>query len=198
MRPDHDDDDAHLEELRGACRERPKHLPSRLELGDLLMARGDAEAALEVYEEALRLKPSYSKARRKVEEARKLAPPPTTTVAGSSVVTVFETRAEEAAALRARGNQYFNNQCYEQAWDCYDRAIDLLKREGVGDAKLHTNRAACLLTAGRWVAAAYDGVVSIELDPEWCVLRRPPRRYSSVLLGGRVTGARRVRSAMLS
>lgn len=163
-----EESDIELERLRQECRERPKHLPSRLALGDYLLELGNVTAALNVYQEALRLKPSYGKAKRKVEEAqaRLLASTSPESPASLACVT-FQSKADEAAALRSQGNSHFNNQCYEAAWDCYDRAIELLKREGKADAKLHTNRAACLLVGGRWVAAAYDGVISIELDPEW-------------------------------
>lgn len=173
-RVEDEESNSELERLRLECRERPKHLPSRLALGDFLLELGDVTAALNVYQEALRLKPSYGKAKRKVEEAQArllaaavAASSSSPDCPSSSACVTFQSKADEAAALRSQGNSHFNTQCYEAAWDCYDRAIELLKREGQADAKLHTNRAACLLVGGRWVAAAYDGVKSIELDPEW-------------------------------
>ena len=51
------EEDADLWELRDECRENPKNLPLRISLGDLLMERGDPRAALDVYREALRMKP---------------------------------------------------------------------------------------------------------------------------------------------
>ena len=77
----------------------------------------------------------------------------------------------EAARLKAKGNSCFNNGCYVDAWENYSDAIDCLAAAGVAgraeDAKLHTNRAACLLTADRWVPAAHDGARAISLDAEW-------------------------------
>lgn len=133
--------------LRRECEENPKHLPSRLELGDLLMEQGDFAAALEVYSEAVELKPTYTKAVKKKESAEKMC--------------------SDVNWLRDRGNELFNKRRYESAWQMYDRAIELLKARGERDAKLHTNRAACLLTEERWVAASFDGVMSIQIDPEW-------------------------------
>ncbi|KAJ8602160.1 hypothetical protein CTAYLR_003513 [Chrysophaeum taylorii] len=155
--------EAEIDDLRAQCRANPKHLPLRLELGDLLLGRGDPRGALEVYREALRLKPSYTKAQRKVREAEALCPE----IQKEQACVPYATRAAQAAALRAEGNRQFNLQCFEKAWECYSEAIDILKAEGSGDAKLHTNRAACLLTAERWVPAAFDGVMAIELDPDW-------------------------------
>ena len=163
---------------RDECREKPKNLPLRLSLGDLLMERGDPRGALDVYRAAVRMKPSYSKANRKVAEAEaacaELAPEeePTDDGGGGAADADPAARASaEAARLKARGNACFNNGCYVDAWENYSDAIDCLAAAGVAgraeDAKLHTNRAACLLTADRWVPAAHDGARAISLDAEW-------------------------------
>lgn len=132
-----------IELLRKECELNPRHLPSRLELGDLLMEEGEFDAAHCVYAEAVSLKPNYTKAVKRLEQA------------------------DSAEYLRERGNALFQSGEYGLALKFYDRAIELLRRKGEGDARLHTNRAACLLTAERWVAAASDGVVSIQIDPDW-------------------------------
>lgn len=173
------DEDADLWEMRDECRAKPKNLPLRLSLGDLLMERGDPRSALDVYREALRMKPNYTKAKRKVaqaEEAVAELPPVEGAEDDTSVATGEELSPEasavvEAAKLKAKGNSHFNNGCYVNAWEDYSDAIDALKAAAVPprkeDAKLHTNRAACLLTAERWVPAAYDGHQAIRLDDEW-------------------------------
>lgn len=174
------EEDADLWELRDDCRENPKNLPLRLSLGDLLMDRGDPRAALDVYREALRTKPNYGKAKRKVSEAEAavdaLAPAggerdTETTYDDGEPLDAFDAAIVEAERLKAEGNARFNNGCYVDAFHRYSDALDALEAGGVHgrpeDAKLHTNRAACLLTADHWVAAAHDGQRSVDLDEEW-------------------------------
>ena len=169
---DDDDDEAslrdELEEARALCRSAPKNLPQRLALGDLLLERYPREA-LEVYREAVRLKPSYAKATKKVQEAeaRCAAVGEDTSLKESPEDSKTDVSTTTAARRKARGNELFNQCRYEEAYECYCEAIEALKREGQRDAKLHTNRAACLLTAERWVPAAFDGQKAIDADPDW-------------------------------
>ncbi|KAH8060223.1 sulfuric ester hydrolase [Aureococcus anophagefferens] len=111
---------------------------------------------------------------RSSSSARELAPEeePTDDGGGDAADADPAARASaEAARLKAKGNACFNNGCYVDAWENYSDAIDCLAAAGVAgraeDAKLHTNRAACLLTADRWVPAAHDGARAIALDAEW-------------------------------
>mmetsp|Transcript_11079 Transcript_11079/g.15258 ORF Transcript_11079/g.15258 Transcript_11079/m.15258 type:complete len:244 (+) Transcript_11079:1167-1898(+) len=161
-----EEEDEEIRKIREECREKPRHVPLRITLGDALLERGQTEKALAVYQEALRIKPSYGKAKRKVNETTLLLGKDHREEKSSVEINVPEDCDPYEA--KERGNKHFNAGKFEEAWYEYCIAIDAIEKQGkMPDAKLHTNRAACLLTAHRWVPAAFDGRKSIEIDPEW-------------------------------
>ena len=50
---------------------------------------------------------------------------------------------EALAALKEEGNKHFAQKAYEQALDCYDRALRLVPGTNPDAALLHSNKAAC-------------------------------------------------------
>ncbi len=63
--------------------------------------------------------------------------------------------------LKADGNKFYAEAKWEEAIDCYTRAISLNSKSAV----LYSNRALCELQLGKWELAREDAEDAIELDP---------------------------------
>ncbi|XP_044143029.1 protein unc-45 homolog B [Bufo gargarizans] len=72
-------------------------------------------------------------------------------------------KMEDPIQLKEEGNKYFKENDYDQAINCYSKAIKLLKDKKTS-AVLYRNRAACHLKKENYVQAASDASKAIDVD----------------------------------
>ncbi|XP_068124807.1 protein unc-45 homolog B [Hyperolius riggenbachi] len=72
-------------------------------------------------------------------------------------------KMEDPVQLKEDGNKYFKENDYEQAIDCYSKALKLEKDKKT-QAVLYRNRSACYLKKENYVQAASDASKAIDVD----------------------------------
>jgi len=92
---------------------------------------------------------------------------------------------DEGADARERGNDAFALGSYRAALRAYGEAIEWDR----GDAKAHSNRAACYMKLGRPAQALYDAERAIEIDPGWSKART--RCAAALMALGKVVQAKK-------
>ncbi|KAM4796441.1 protein unc-45 homolog B [Rhinophrynus dorsalis] len=70
---------------------------------------------------------------------------------------------EDPVQLKEEGNKYFQSNDYDQAIDCYSKALKLIKDKKIM-AVLYRNRAACYLKKENYIQAATDASKAIDVD----------------------------------
>mmetsp|Transcript_28147 Transcript_28147/g.36880 ORF Transcript_28147/g.36880 Transcript_28147/m.36880 type:complete len:199 (+) Transcript_28147:30-626(+) len=68
---------------------------------------------------------------------------------------------------KAKGNEFFATQNYEDAIDQYSLALKQLKRVGITDHIILGNRSAAYLALKRYVPALRDAQLAAEAEPTW-------------------------------
>mmetsp|Transcript_24633 Transcript_24633/g.47908 ORF Transcript_24633/g.47908 Transcript_24633/m.47908 type:complete len:469 (+) Transcript_24633:32-1438(+) len=68
-----------------------------------------------------------------------------------------------ADAHKAQGNEFFRNDRFAKALECYTKAIELDPKQGA----LYSNRSACYAELEKWMECYDDALECIKLRPDW-------------------------------
>mmetsp|Transcript_12641 Transcript_12641/g.16310 ORF Transcript_12641/g.16310 Transcript_12641/m.16310 type:complete len:221 (+) Transcript_12641:17-679(+) len=74
---------------------------------------------------------------------------------------------ELVASIKTEGNEFFRTGDFKNACSTYMKAIRMLDKGELVDAKLFSNMAASQLALDKYVAAAMYGQRCMEADPDW-------------------------------